>query len=37
MVIKSERGIYGYFVIILLIIVFLVLLYVDMGASLILL
>ncbi len=34
MVIKSERGIYGYFVIIFLIIIFLVLLYVDKGASL---
>ena len=33
MVIKSERGVYGYFVIHLLIIVFLVFLYLSMGAS----
>ena len=33
MVIKSERGVYGYFVILLLIIVFLVFLYLSMGAS----
>ena len=34
MVIKSERGIYGYFVIILFISIFLTYLYVDIGASL---
>ena len=34
MVIKSERGIYGYFVMILLIVIFLVWLYAGMGASL---
>ena len=34
MIIKSERGIYGYFAIILLITIFLVFLYVEMVASL---